>query len=127
MVKLSFNNPKYFQYMKDGKQVIKCTYSCQVYDNDLHYVVTTFNVEGYSMCSKNDTFNEVLGKIIADSRAKSEAYRLARDMFSSGDIYRMKLDIALYQKRINFHKKMQYLKQQEDKHLNWVLKNADNQ
>lgn len=127
MVKLSFKNPKYFQYMEDGKQVIKCTYSCKVYDNDLHCVVTTFNVEGYSTCSENDTFNEVLGKIIADSRAKSEAYRIARDMFSSGDLYRMKLEIALYQKRIDFHKKMQYLKQQEDKHLNWVLKNANNQ
>ena len=127
MVKLSFKSPRYFQYIRDGKQVIKCTYSCKVYDNDLHYVVTTFNVEGYSMCSEKDTFNEVQGKIIADSRAKSEAYRIARDMFSSGDISRMKLDIALYQKRINFHKKMQYLKQQEDKHLNWVLKNANNQ
>ena len=127
MVKLSFKNPRYFQYMRDGKQVIKCTYSCEVYDNDLHCVVNTFNVEGYSMCSEKDTFNEAQGKIIADSRAKSEAYRLARDMFSSGDLYRMKLEIALYQKRINFHKKMQYLKQQEDKHLNWVLKNANNQ
>lgn len=127
MVKLSFKSPRYFQYMRDGKQVVKCTYSCKVYDNDLHCVVTTFNVEGYSMCSEKDTFNEAQGKIIADSRAKSEAYRIARDMFSSGDIYRMKLKIALYQKRINFYKKMQYLKQQEDKHLNWVLKNANNQ
>lgn len=127
MVKLSFKNPKYFQYMQDGKQVVKCTYSCVVYDKNLHHVVNTFNVEGYSMCSENDTFNETQGKIIADSRAKSEAYRIARDMFNRCNICEMEQKIAVYQKLINFHKKMQYLKQQEDKHLNWVLKNADNQ
>lgn len=127
MVKLSFKNPKYFQYMENGKQVIKCTYSCEVYDNNLHCVINTFKVEGYSMCSENDTFNETQGKIIADSRAKAEAYRIARDMFNSCDICKMKQKITLYTKLLNFNKKMQYLKQQEDKHLNWVLKNADNQ
>ena len=127
MVKLSFKNPRYFRYTRDGRQIVKCTYSCEVYDKDLHHVMKTFNVEGYSVCSENDTFDEIQGKIIADSRAKSEAHRIARDMLSHCTICEMEQKIALYQKLINFHNKMRYLKQQEDKHLNWVLKNVDNQ
>lgn len=127
MVKLSFKNQKYFQYMQDGKQVVKCTYFCEVYDKDLHRVINSFSVEGYSICSEGDTFNETQGKIIADSRAKSDAYRIARNMFNRCQVCEMEQKIALYQKLLTFYKKMQYLKQQEDKHLNWVLKNADNQ
>lgn len=127
MVKLSFKNPKYFQYMEEGRMVVKCVYTCEVYDKDIHQSIHTFTVEGYSTCSENDTFDESQGKIIADSRAKSQAYSIARDMFTKCDICQMESKIAMYQKLIDFHKKMQYLKQQEDKHLNWVLKNADNQ
>ena len=121
MVKLSFYSPKYFEYMKDGKMVNKCVYECEVVDNDLHEVINSFKVEGYSMCSADDTYDVSRGNIIADSRAKSKAYTIARDMFSNHYIHQLNKKIELYNKLIAFHKKMQYLKQQEDKHLNYVL------
>ena len=41
-----------------------------------------FTVTAKARCNPNDTFNEVIGKRIAESRAKSKAFRIAKNVWS---------------------------------------------
>lgn len=126
MVKLSFYTPRYFEYMKGGQMVNKCIYECEVINTFTGAILTSFKVEGISTCSANDVYNTTKGNIIADSRAKAKAYTIARDLISSREVDVMNAKIESYQNLIAFHKKMQYLKKQEDQHLNYVLNHNDN-
>lgn len=42
-----------------------------------------FTVTAKAKCSSEDTFDEVIGKRIAESRAKAKAFRIAKNVWSS--------------------------------------------
>lgn len=44
--------------------------------------LATFQVKGIAKCNPGDTFDEVLGKRIAQSRAKEKSYRIAAIIWS---------------------------------------------
>lgn len=128
MLKLSFSNPKFVEWTtKDGHHVVKCIYSCNRHETDPNQGSEAYNrkftVEGIASCSPNDTYSLKLGRILADSRAKSRAYSEALIYISSEE------DIEEYikyeQDKLDFIKRMKFLKVQEGEHLKYVLDRAD--
>ena len=148
-IRLSFSAPKSFNYEepvylmddtgeeavcdeKTGKPVVdhmttvvKVVYNCKVIDITTHEVMKEFKVESFSYTAEGDDFEERYGKILADSRAKAQAYKIARDMFSPYDLCKMEAKVKLYTDFLNFYKKMQHLKQSEDRHLQHVINHAN--
>lgn len=48
----------------------------------VYSIYGVFTVTAKARCNPNDTFNEVIGKRIAESRAKSKAFRIAKNVWS---------------------------------------------
>lgn len=126
MLKLSFSEPKYVDWTtKDGHHVVKCIYSCTMHYTDSNTVAKKFVSEGQSSCSPNDTFDMKIGRIIADSRAKSNAYAICAAEFPKGYVYNMTQTLKKMQDNIDFVKKIHFLKVQEGEHLKYVLNGAN--
>lgn len=53
--------------------------------------LATFRVKGIAKCNPDDTFDEVLGKRIAQSRAKEKSYGIAAIIWSSMARYLMNI------------------------------------
>lgn len=127
MLKLSFSKPQYFHWtLGDGSHVTKCVYKCVRYGTGAFWeeedYTDTFTAEGYAICTPEDDYDERLGNIISDSRAKSDAYSKARDMPEI--IERIKKAMAKEQEILDFDNKMKFLKAQEAKHLEYVINRA---
>lgn len=123
MLKLSFSEPKYVDWTtKEGNHVVKCIYRCVMHNTDDSSIIKKFVSEGYSTCSPNDTFDMKTGRIIADSRAKSNAYATCLAGTPNGYIHNVKKAIKKLQDNIDFVKKVRFLKAQEGEHLKYVLK-----
>lgn len=126
MLKLSFSEPKYVDWTtKDGHHVVKCIYHCVMHNTDDGSITKKFVSEGCSTCSPNDTFDMKTGRIIADSRAKSNAYTSCIAGTPKGYIHNVKQAIKKLQDNIDFVKKMRFLKVQEGEHLKYVLNGAN--
>lgn len=118
-MKLTFSKPKFIHYTKNDQQVTKCIYKCKMVTPDGN-IVYDFVVDGYAVCSPNDEYKPRTGEIIADSRAKSNAYtkcrnRIAINLEEHQDIIFTSIDM------VKFFDKMQFLKKQEAQHLEFVL------
>lgn len=118
-MKLTFSKPKFIHYVKNNQQVTKCIYKCKIVTS-AGAITDDFVVDGYAICSPNDTYNSRTGEIIADSRAKNNAYTRCRNKLSSCILDKQAIIAAAWE-MANFYNKMQFLKKQEMEHLEFIL------
>ena len=77
--------------------------------------------KGYARCHKNDTFDEVHGQHIAETRAKAKVYRELEKVFNILD----KMNKKSYETSKDIHERMTYLKNRELGHLDYLQKLTD--
>lgn len=115
MIKLQFSKPHFHTY-NEGKTTI-CIYSCKVIDNDNKEIKAEFKTTGKAICSENDTLDPAVGRMIADSRAKYKAYKIAYSMHSGTLIGYYKKQLRDIYNVVEFNAQMQYLKKMEEQHI----------
>lgn len=123
-MKLTFSKPKFIHYVKNNQQVTKCIYKCKVVTKQGN-ITDDFVVNGYAVCSPNDKYDARTGEIIADSRAKNNAYTRCRNQLSDCIVNKQAIILAAWE-LVNFYNKMQFLKKQEMEHLEFILLNENN-
>ena len=81
-MKLRFEQPVY--YINKEKRTVVCTieasfdsYDLRELDPDFLYSNNTFYARGITKCKEPDVFNEEIGKRLAESKAKMQAYKKA--------------------------------------------------
>ena len=74
MYKLSFSNPVFYTY--DEGKITVCRFLCTVKSDGKE--VFHYRVQGVAKCAAQDTLDPVLGKHIAESRAKKKGYAILR-------------------------------------------------
>ncbi len=108
---------KYLDYNGDN-DTITINYNLERYIMDrlveYHYVNPKYcdldnlviQLVGIATCDENDTFDETVGKRIAESKARLEAYKLMEriNKFCEEYIYFMKLRLDLAEEKTNFLK-----------------------
>lgn len=121
MYKLSFSKPMYKTY-KDGK-ITLCTYKCTMLDAKTKEVFSDFVVTGKSVCSDNDTIDVKVGRNLAESRAKYQAYSTAKELMDCNicleDVHEQFEETLNI---ISFYNSLNYLKKNELKHINFLKK-----
>lgn len=77
---LNDNNVKFF--CNEKKRVVVCTITSYIEIDSPYFYYSSKKVEsvGKAVCGKEDTYSEVTGKQIAESRAKVELYRKIKEV-----------------------------------------------
>ena len=98
-IKLSFGDKKNYQWIVKNNTIV-CNIECNInipvdYYNahvrtlerlfpkiDFYYDLIRFTVKGVAKCAPEDKYDEVLGKHIAEAKAKQKAYSIAYRIFN---------------------------------------------
>jgi hypothetical protein len=117
-LKLVFSNPEYHVYETRSTQVktVICLYNCKVKARSTQETLMAFKVCGKSECSKQDEFNELLGKRLAESRAKLQAYKNVKQSMAA-DINKLEDIVEKSCSEIEFYDQMKYLIQKESERI----------
>ena len=111
MYKLRFSKPKYVRYGIDNS-ITLCNYHCVVYDTKTKQELYKFESVGKAIRNPADKDDQKLGSIIAEGRAKKNAYRTVYGIFSlMHHKYKFVEDI------IDMELKMKYLYISETNHV----------
>lgn len=114
MTKLTFSKPKYI--INKGEKYVICQFDCIIRDTESKKSSLSFRVEGKAKCAPTDTYNEVTGKHIAESRAKYEAYRMAHSMYDN-KVREVRERLHRDLDFLSFYYFTRYLKNNEKKHI----------
>lgn len=118
-IKLSFGEGAAF-FVNETEKTVVCVLSCK-FKNVRSKRSQSFKVKGIARCSEGDEFNEKLGKIISESKAKKKAYNKAsRIMKKRSEFYSKKAA------EISFvTEKFEYLEEKEKMHFQQVMDSLD--
>ena len=118
MIKLRFSKPKYNTF-NNGK-VTTCCYNCDLVNTRTRTVINNYcKVKGTAICNDTDTPNPAIGRMIADSRAKKNAYEYAAKDFKYTTVQQEELKCLL--EETDLYKRMKYLSSHESKHINSLI------
>ena len=119
MLKLRFSKPSFTTHCEG--RITVCRYECLIIDNEAKTQVAKFNATGVAKCAPNDTMDERYGRMLADSRAKLNAYRMAGRILPIKDVRFIQNFIKQSTDSLSFVIKMRQLKNKELEHIE-VLK-----
>lgn len=132
--KLRFSEAQ-IKYNYDGS--VSCKYVCDVVIPSTHTVTNNIVTGiGKAKCNPSDTVDTRKGEMIADSRAKLDAY--VKMCYKLADTYnvcsfkglgimanRMQEEAKRLADEAAFIQKMMYLAKAEKKHINWLIFHKD--
>lgn len=115
MFKLRFSKPKYSVKNKNGKMVTYCTFMCSLMHKGIVLAVNRFTAS--TTCSENDTYNEIEGRHLAESKCKLLAYKKT---FNSFKKYHQKIEEE-YLDVTQFFNHMEHMVNSEKTHVEYLM------
>lgn len=116
MIKLSFSKPRFYTF--NNNRSTGCIYKCQIRNTSTGCVFKAFVVRGVTTCCDTDEFDYRKGRIIAESKAKQEAYRIAKKLVDAKET----LDrISFLNAQYSFYVKMKHLYNFEKDHIKTLI------
>lgn len=112
MIKLRFSKPKYTKDIE--KKIIRCIFNCSIVETEDAYTYDSYTVVGTATCHPDDAFDEKKGARIANSKAKQQAYKVAKTFYNKEKIVRL---AAKYIEEVSFCNYMKHLQQEEENHM----------
>lgn len=122
MKKLSFSDPKYYSF----GNITKCVYTCKIVDTELQEEMEPFVVSGIAERTDNDDNDPKIGMMLAESRAKIEAFKRVRDSYDKTGFFDQFNELYhMMQGELAFRDRIKFYLSREHEHLKTILKNVD--